>query len=469
LAGLLTLGVAVLTRSPWAAGATFSVADAIIGGRKTEFDTDFEKRNQEKISALTTQLTEAQAKQTSAELAEQRQREKAEFETENQGPGNTRANTEFETEYQGPGNTRANPTETLGAGFFDPPTTSPKSRGSRRNRTTETTTSPTTGSSERETEPDPEASTSTGPDNPHLQSPERDLPKSPPPADPPPERTDRRGDDPSGVNERSANDRSMGDSPGAPTGTWHDGGLISDGDPSTGGAMEVIVQEGECWVPPAAVEGMGLDLLRAMNSLGRRDPRAAARANAGLVELLGNHGPLSDDQLTLLHQEDNCRTPDHPDRHQAFAARMREHRMVHGRGDGPFLERGGAIRGDDPRHNGEDVPKRLPEGGFVLNREAAGRFDHNVLARLTSAALVEDHWTVDAARRVVAGAMGMDLPPTDAEIDAMMAEPSYWRDRDPAMVQQVRDAIRRLCEGRERAREPFGTNRQHSQPNPRRT
>jgi hypothetical protein len=360
-------------------------------------------------------------------------------------------------------------TELLGTAFSGEPAASPKSRGSRRNRTTETTTSPTTSSSERETEPDPEASTSTGPDNPHLQSPEQDLPKSPPPADPPPERTDRRGDDPNGVNERSANDRSMGDSPGAPTGTWHHGGLITDGDPATGGPMEVIVQEGECWVPPAAVEGMGLDLLRALNSLGRRDPRAAARANAGLVELLGNHGPLSDDQLTLLHQEDNCRTPDHPDRHQAFATRMREHRMVHGRGDGPFLERGGAIRGNDPRQNGEDVPKRLPEGGFVLRREAAGRFDHNVLARLTSAALVEDHWTVDAARRVVAGAMGIDLPPTDAEIDAMMAEPGYWRDRDPVMVQQVRDAIRRLCEGRERAREPFGTNRQHSQPKPRRT
>ncbi len=118
--------------------------------------------------------------------------------------------------------------------------------------------------------------------------------------------------------------------------------------------MRVVVQEGECWVPPDAVEGMGVDLLRALNSIATRNQRAAARASAGLVELLGDHGPLSDEQLTALHQEDRYRNQSHPERHRAFAAPRREYRLVSPRSGGrPFLEMGGVIRGSDPRRDGE--------------------------------------------------------------------------------------------------------------------
>ena len=344
------------------------------------------------------------------------------------------------------------PTEPLGTAFSgaSPPKSTPT--GPRRS-------TPASG-------PTPEPTKPSSPGNPFGSPPQKPepperRPEPPPPAEPVQKNTGG-GDGGPGNLDDNLDPQSHGSAHGGAGGRpQHTGGLITDGDPSTHGPMRVVVQEGECWVPPDAVKGMGVDLLHTLNSLGTRDPQTAARANAGLVELLGNHGPLSDDQLILLHQDDTCRDPNHPERHQAFAARMREHRLVHGRDDGPFLEKGGEFHGNNPRQNGEDVPGALPEGGFVLNREATDRFHPNVLARLTAASLVDDHWTVDAARRVVANAMGIDLPPTDAEIDALMADPRYWRDRDPATVQQVRDGIRHLCDGRKRAREPFGTNRQH--------
>jgi hypothetical protein len=33
---------------------------------------------------------------------------------------------------------------------------------------------------------------------------------------------------------------------------------------------------------------------------------------------------------------------------------------------------------------------------------------------------------------------------TEADIDEMMADPRYWRDRDPAIVEKVREDIRQM-------------------------
>src|SRR5512147_1418326 len=43
---------------------------------------------------------------------------------------------------------------------------------------------------------------------------------------------------------------------------------------------------------------------------------------------------------------------------------------------------------------------------------------------------------------------GSDGSPTEASLKQMMRDPRYWRQQDPAIVEQVREGFRRLYQGR---------------------
>ena len=232
--------------------------------------------------------------------------------------------------------------------------------------------------------------------------------------------------------EGSGDKDKAGDEPGDGD-HFHQGGIVSDGDPATDGPMRVTLQEGEMVFSREGREGLGDELADLIDYVVDNDPARAAQVRRALDETLGDHPALDDAGIDALMNDPRYYTMGHPEREARVAEVKREILMSHpGYTNGrPCIEDGGPVVGNDPRRFGEDKPTVLPEGQRVFRRRMVGRYGANNLARLNAAARMGDHLTVARARRAVGRVFGIAMPFTDPELTALMNDRRHWDQNHP--------------------------------------
>jgi hypothetical protein len=211
---------------------------------------------------------------------------------------------------------------------------------------------------------------------------------------------------------------------------FHQGGAVpADGDPRTE-VREAIVQEGEFVLAPVTAQAVDPDLVAAMNAMAAASPDKARKLRDALAAILGDGPALSEEALKkrLASERDYWRSGPEGDAKRWWYAT--EYRFAFSDDQDGRTDRadGGLVTDGDRARRRDDLPAELPEGGFVLSRQAVRAFGANLLGRLNAAGLVENASALTEVRRAIARAMQMD--------------PRSWRDLDRRYIDRIADEYR---------------------------
>ncbi len=176
-----------------------------------------------------------------------------------------------------------------------------------------------------------------------------------------------------------------------PSGRFHGGGLVTEGDPDDGVPVAALVQEGEFLFPKAAVDAIGADVLQALNGL---EPERAAAVR----ELIGRAVPRDDEQtLRRLMDSRAYLDPWSVERDDTRARVKRGFELIYPGGFDPAS--GGVIADHDPETRLDDLPAVLGEGSFVLSRRALALLGEDGAGALNTAARLGESGAVARLRR----------------------------------------------------------------------
>ena len=190
-----------------------------------------------------------------------------------------------------------------------------------------------------------------------------------------------------------------------PSGRFHQGGLIDDGDPSGASpAQPIIAQEGEFVLSKKAVTSLGVETVAHLNALASTAPHQASRVSEALNQIAG--GPPKDIEALIVMLLDDRYLKGQPgERDDYYAKVRREFKLVYpGDGQGrPILFDGGLIDDGDASTRLDDYPIRAPEGVFVLSRRAVAIFGPHLLNRINAASHANDMVLIKAVKKALAG------------------------------------------------------------------
>ena len=225
---------------------------------------------------------------------------------------------------------------------------------------------------------------------------------------------------------------------------FHKGGAVpADGDPRTE-SRKAIVQEGEFVLAPATTQAVDPDLVAAMNAMAAASPEKARKLREALAAILGDGPALSEETLKnrLASERNYWRSGPEGDAKRWWYAT--EYRFAFPDDQDGRTDRadGGLVSDGDRARRRADLPADLPEGGFVLSRQAVRAFGANLLGRLNAAGLVENAQALTEVRRAIAQAMSRRLKLKPDELRAMQMDPRSWRDLDREYIDRIADEYR---------------------------
>lgn len=189
-----------------------------------------------------------------------------------------------------------------------------------------------------------------------------------------------------------------------PSGRFHQGGLIDDGNPAVSSqAHPVIAQEGEFVLSKPAVAALGVGNVARLNRISSAQPGRAAGLREALAEIAG--GPSKDDAaLRNMLADERYHSGLPGERGDYYFKVRREYKLAYpGDAQGrPILAEGGLIDDGDPRVCRDDYPVRAPEGAFVLSRGAVNLLGADLLGRINAAGLSNDRVLLKAVKKALA-------------------------------------------------------------------